>query len=163
MLRHRLWLPVVLVCGVSIGVWAAGAKIMSVQMKQSELRSSPSGLGSVVTTVKQGDALTVIEEKGMWTKVSLGDKVGWIPSSSLVKGTLKVKAGDKDAQVVASSDEMSLATKGFTSQVEADFKNQHKDIDFTWVDKMGQIKISAEAMRNFLKQGAVEPEKGAAK
>ena len=73
-----------------------------------------------------------------------------------------MKAGDADAKVAASGDEMSLATKGFNSQVEADFKNQHKDIDFTWVDKMGQIKISIDDMRSFLKQGKVEAEKGGA-
>ena len=160
---HRLVLPVVAVLCLTVGVWAAGARIMSGQVKQSELRSSPSGLGSVVAAVKLGDPLTVIEEKGAWTKVSFGDKTGWIPSTSLVKGTIKLRAGDKDARVAASGDEMSLATKGFTSQVEADFKSQHKDIDFTWVDKMGQIKVSTEEMRDFLRQGKVEVEKGGAK
>lgn len=162
MLRHRLWLSVVLVCGVSVGVWAAGAKIMSVQMKQSELRSSPSGLGSVVATVKQGDALTVVEEGEVWTKVSLGEKVGWIPTKSLVKGTLKVKAGDKDAQVAASSDEMSLATKGFTSDVESKFRQNNKDVDFTWVDKMEKFKVSLDEIRAFMKQGKLGVEKGGA-
>ena len=160
----RKLLPVVLLCLVAIGVWAASAGIMSVQVKQSELRASPSGLASVVASVKLGDPLTVIEEKGAWTKVSTqGGATGWIPSTSLVKGTMKVQAGGKDAQTGASSDEMSLATKGFNSQVEADFKNQHKDIDFSWVDKMIRIKVAAEEMRNFLKQGLVEAEKGGAK
>ena len=163
MSKHKLWASVVLFFCATLAVWAAG-KIMSVQVKQSELRASPSGLASVVASVKLGDRLTVIEEKGVWTQVSTeGGATGWIPSSSLVKGALKVKAGDADAKVAASGDEMSLATKGFNSQVEADFKNQHADIDFTWVDKMGQIKISIDDMRNFLKQGKVGEEGGQAK
>ena len=161
--KRKLVLPFVLLCLAALGVWAAGAAIMSVQVRQSEIRSSPSGLAGVVASVKLGDPLTVIEERGAWTKVSTaGGATGWIPTTSLVQGTIRVRSGGKDAQAGASSDEMSLATKGFTSQVEADFKNQHKDIDFTWVDKMIRIKIAAEEMRAFLKEGLVQPGKGGA-
>ncbi|MEW6078922.1 MAG: SH3 domain-containing protein [Thermodesulfobacteriota bacterium] len=162
--RYRVVILVTaLICFAAIGVWAAAAKIMSVQMKVSELRSSPSGLSSVVATVKMGDRMTVLEEKGAWTKVSTESGViGWIPSSSLIKGTVKVNAGGADAKVAASSDEMSLATKGFTSQVESDFKKQHKDIDFTWVDKMNEMKITTEEMKDFLEAGDVQVGKGGA-
>lgn len=163
-MKYRVVLiAVVLLCAVSIGVWAAAAKIMSVQMKVSELRSSPSGLGSVVATVKLGDRLTVLEEKGAWARVSSeGGAVGWIPTSSLTRGTVKISSGGADAKVAASGDEMSLATKGFTSQVEADFKKQNKDVDFTWVDKMSEIKVTTEEMKAFLEKGDVEAGKGGA-
>jgi uncharacterized protein YgiM (DUF1202 family) len=160
MSRHRVLPVLVLLCSVAVGVWAAGAKIMSVQVKQSELRASPSGLSSVVATLKEGDQLTVVEEKGAWTKVTFGDKTGWIPAASLVKGVLKVKAGGSDAKLAASGSEMATATKGFTSQVEADFKSKHSDIDFSWVEKMGQMKVTASDMQEFLKDGKVEAAKG---
>lgn len=163
MSRH-LWVVIalVLMCLAAAGVWAASAKIMSVQMKVSELRSSPSGLGSVVATVKLGDRLTVLEEKGAWVRVSTDQgKIGWIPVASLTRKKVKISSGGADAKVAASSDEMSLATKGFTSQVEADFKNQHKEIDFTWVDKMIGMKNTTQEMKAFLEQGGVKAEGGA--
>ena len=160
MLKRTLLLPVILLCGIAFGVWAAGAKVMSVQVKQSELRASPSGLAGVVATVKLGDPLTLIEEKGAWTRVSLGDKTGWIPTSSLVKGELKIKAGSKDAQLAASSDEMATATKGFNSDVESKFKQNDKDMDFTWVDRMEKFKVSLNEIRAFMKQGKLDIEKG---
>jgi uncharacterized protein YgiM (DUF1202 family) len=162
--RYRVAiLATALICFAAIGVWAAAAKIMSVQMKVSELRSSPSGLSTVVATAKMGDRLTVLEEKGAWTRVSTESGViGWIPASSLTKGTVKVSAGGADAKVAASDNEMSLATKGFTSQVEADFKKQHKDIDFTWVDKMIGMKTTTDEMKEFLEAGDVQVGKGGA-
>src|ERR1039458_10053092 len=127
MSRRRTLLCVALLCSVAVGVCMAGDKVMSVQVKQSDIRSSPSGLGSILAPVKLGDQLTVIEEGGVWTKVSTENgATGWIPSTSLVKGTIKVNAGGKDAQVAASSDEMSLATKGFNSDVESKFKQNNK-------------------------------------
>jgi uncharacterized protein YgiM (DUF1202 family) len=164
MLQHRVVIvATVLFCCAAIGVGAAAAKIMNVQMKVSELRSTPSGLGNVVATVKLGDRLTVLEEKGAWNRVATeGGAIGWIPASSLTKGTVKMSGGGADAKVAASNDEMSLATKGFTSQVEADFKKQNKDIDFAWVDKMIGMKTTTEEMKAFLEEGEVEAEKGGA-
>ena len=160
---HRALLSVVLFCFAAAGVWAAADRVMSVQVKQSDIRSSPSGLGSIVTPVKLGDQLTVIEERGVWTKVSTGSGVtGWIPSSSLVKGAMKLKAGDKDTQVAASSDEMSLATKGFNSDVESKFKQDNRDIDFTWVDRMQKFKVSLDEIRAFMKEGKLSAGKGGA-
>jgi len=163
MSRNRLLFALVLLCSAAVFVWAAGAKMMNVQVKQSELRSSPSGLGSVVATVRLGDSLTVIEEKGVWTKVSKDDKVGWIPTASLTKGTVKIDSGGKDAQASASSDEMALATKGFNSDIESKFKQNNKDIDFTWVNKMERFKVSLDEIRTFMKQGRLDAEKGGAK
>ena len=161
--RRASLLSAVLFCFGVMVMCAAGDTVMSVQVKQSDVRSSPSGLGSIVAAVKLGDQLTVIEERGVWTKVSTaGGTTGWIPSSSLVKGTIKINAGGKDAQVAASSDEMSLATKGFNSDVESKFKQENKNIDFTWVDRMQQFKVSLDDIRAFMKQGKLNVEKGGA-
>ena len=156
-------ITLVLVCCGSVGTRAARSGVMTVQMKTSELRTTPSGLGRVVTTVKLGDRLTVLEDQGCWSLVSTETGLtGWIPNSSLVRGKVDIGSGDRDARVAASDDEMSLATKGFTSQVEADFKNQHQDVDFTWVDKMIGMDVSTAEMLKFLEQGEVQAGKGGA-
>jgi len=164
MFNYRSGLIVIaLLCFVTMATWATAARTMSVQMKKSELRASPSGLGSVVATVKLGDRLTVLGTKGTWTRVSTAKgTTGWIPTSSLTRKKIKIKSGNTDARVAASSDEMSLATKGFTSQVESDFKNQNKEIDFKWVDKMIAMKVTTGEMKAFLKKGNVKAEDGGA-
>ncbi len=145
-----------------LGDFAFAARTLTVQMKTSELRCSPSGLSRVIATVSLGDRLTVLEEKGAWARVSTDrGTIGWIPAASLTRGKVKINSGGPDARLAASNDEMSLATKGFTSQVEADFKNQHQDIDFAWVDRMVGMNVTTEEMLAFLQKGGVGPGKGA--
>ena len=165
MSKHRMAIIVLfLLISAVVVVWAAASKTMSVQMKTSELRSTPSGLGSVVTGVKRGDRLTILEEKGDWTRVSTEKVIiGWIPTSSLTDRKIKIRAGGADARIAASSDEMSLATKGFTSEIEADFKKKNQDIDFTWVDKMIAMDVSTREMKSFLEKGGLKPGRGGAR
>lgn len=143
---------------LTANVFPAKPKMMSLQVRKGELRSSPAFLGRVVATVDYGDRLVLLEKKGAWRKVSnpKNNAVGWIHSSALTKKRIKLKAGEQDTEVAASSGELALAGKGFNSDVEAEFKTRNKDIDFTWVDKMGRIKVSPKEMRAFLKKGGVE-------
>ena len=147
------------------GFAVAAPATMSVQVKKGELRSSPSFLSAVVTTVAYGDRLTVEKSEGLWMYASPGGgrQAGWIHSSALTTKRIAMKAGDKDAALAASSGEMALAGKGFNSAVEAEFKNRNHGLDFTWVDRMEQMKASPSEMQEFLAKGAVAAGKGGAR
>ncbi len=143
----------------------AAEKKMSVQVKQGDLRAAPSFLSTVVGAVKYTDRLTVLAEQGGWAQVSSedGSAKGWIHTSALTPKKLVLRSGGGDAQVGASSSEQALATKGFNSQVESQFKSQNRDMDFASVDRMAGIKIAIDEIKAFLKKGGVEPGKGGAK
>lgn len=131
---------------------------MSVQVQSGQVRATPSFLGQVVATVKYGDRLDVVEQQNGWTKVRTpAGKEGWMHDSALTRKRVVMKAGAEDVQASASGEELALAGKGFNSDVEAEFKNQNKDIDFTWVDRMLKYKVTPEEMRAFLKEGEVTP------
>jgi uncharacterized protein YgiM (DUF1202 family) len=138
---------------------AAATTIMSVQVRKAEVRDTPSFLGRVVTSVSYGDKVTVQTHNGAWVQVSTPAQSGWIHESALTKKNVVMKTG-AGAQTTASSGEMALAGKGFNSDVEAQFKNNHKDIDFTWVDKMEKIKIPPSEIREFAKEGHLEIQGG---
>jgi SH3-like domain-containing protein len=102
-----------------------------------------------------------VEEQGEWNKVSApGGKTGWIHSSALTRKRIVMKAGAENVETAASGQELALANKGFNSDVEAQFKSQNKDLDFTWVDKMAKIKVTPEQAQAFLKAGDVAPKGG---
>lgn len=139
---------------------AASPAVMSVQVRKADIRETPSFLGKIVTTVAYGDKVTVQSENGAWMQVSSGGLSGWVHQSALTKKTIVMKSGE-GAQTSASSGEMALAGKGFNSDVEAQFKANHKEIDFTWVDKMEKIKIPSPAIREFAKEGQLSTQGGA--
>jgi len=135
---------------------AAAVKTMSIQVRKAEIRATPSFLGRVVSSLPYGNQVTVEEQNGPWMKVSAAGASGWIHSSALTTKTIVMQAG-AGAQTTASSGEMALAGKGFNADVEAQFKANHKDIDFKQVDRMEKIVISPAKIKAFVEAGGLAP------
>jgi len=147
----------------AVSAFAAGAATMSVQVKNGQIRGTPSFLGKVVAPLNYGDKVQVMETKNEWMNVTgPGGQSGWVHSSALTKKKIVMNAGSQDVQTGASGDELALASKGFNSDVEADFKSKNKDVDFTWVNRMEKYKVSPEEMQEFLKEGQVKSSEGGA-
>lgn len=159
MLTKR-WLLMLTGLGLSAAVaLAATATVMSVQVRKADIRETPSYLGKVVTSLAYGDKVTIQTANGAWYQVTAAGQAGWIHNSALTKKNIVMKSGE-GAQTTASSGEMALAGKGFNSDVEAQFKANHKDIDFTWVDKMERIKIPPAEIKAFAKEGHLDSQGG---
>lgn len=151
-----------LICLNGFSAFAAGQKMMSIQVKKGEIRSTPSFLGRIVARVSYGDRVNVREEKGPWVKVGLQGKSngGWIHASVLTSKKIVLNPGAADVQTSASSDELALAGKGFNKQVENEFKGKNPNINYAWIDKMEKFVVSQKRIKRFLKEGELSPEGG---
>jgi SH3-like domain-containing protein len=144
--------------------WAAAAPtMMSVQVNTTQIRVNPTYLGQMLATLAYGDRVEIIKPQGDWYQVrdAKSGKIGWVHKSALTTKQISMKAGDSTARTGASGEELALAGKGFNSDVEAEFKKKNQNIDFTWVDKMEEIKVSPKESEEFLQAGAVKPAGGA--
>jgi hypothetical protein len=142
--------------------FAVEQKMMSIQVKKGEIRSTPSFLGAIVARVSYGDRVYVREEKGQWVKVSMpGNKnEGWIHNSALTSKKIVFNAGAANVQTSASSDELALAGKGFSKQVENEFKEKNPNINYAWIDRMEKFVVSEKEIKQFLKEGKLSPKGG---
>ena len=141
---------------------AAHAAAMNVQVQSGQVRSTPSYLGAVVTTVSYGQSVEVVATQGAWHQVRTPDgKTGWMHDSALTTKRVSMQAGGAAARTGATGDEMALAGKGFNSDVEAQFKASHAGADFTWVDKMATFKVSAAEIQRFVQAGGLAQPGGA--
>ncbi len=139
--------------------WAAGDSKMSVQVREAQLRDKPSFLGKLLGTAEYGDRVDLQASQGDWLCVNLPDgRSGWMHNSALTAQKVVLRAGEEQARLSASSDELALAGKGFNSDVEAQFKKNHQNIDFSMVDKMEKIKITPSEKNAFLKAGNLIPQ-----
>jgi uncharacterized protein YgiM (DUF1202 family) len=147
----------------SLTVLAGDQKLMSVEVKEGQLRAKPSFLGKIVAMLSYGDRVAVLEEQAGWMRVSLerdSNVTGWIHTSALTKKTIELKAGSEVAQV--SDSEVVIAGKGFTSQVEQEFKLANQNLDYTWIDKMEkEFVVSQNKIQQFLTAGGLVSEGGA--
>ena len=142
--------------------FAVEQKMMSIQVKKGEIRSTPSFLGVIVARVSYGDRVYVREEKGSWVKVRMPGHTneGWIHASALTFKKIVFNAGAADVQTSASSDELALAGKGFSKQVENEFKEKNPKINYAWINRMEKFVVSEKQIKRFLKDGKLSPEGG---
>jgi hypothetical protein len=137
---------------------------MSVQVRQAEVRGTPSFLGAVVGALRYGDRVTVQTQSGAWLKVTGPGNAptGWVHDSALTRKTVVLAAGG-NASLGASSGEVALAGKGFNADVEAQFKARNKTVDFTWVDRMERFREPPAQLQAFARQGGLTPREGGAR
>lgn len=152
--------------------FAADQKLMSVQVKEGQLRAKSSFLGKIVVMLAYGDRVVVLEEQTDWMRVSLekdSNVNGWIHKSALTKQKIELKAGSGAGQV--SDSEVVIAGKGFNEQVEKEFKQKNPNLDYTWINKMWgndkqgitkteEFVVSQDSIQRFLKAGGLPTEGG---
>lgn len=140
---------------IAVASFAEKSKMMSVQVKSSEVRGKPSFLAKIVARLSYGDRVEMLESRGAWIRVGLvtDDKEGWMHSAALTKKTIILRPGAEDVNFAASSDEIALAGKGFNKQVEGEFRARNPDIDFTWIDRMERVQVTHGQMQLFLEEG----------
>jgi uncharacterized protein YgiM (DUF1202 family) len=136
--------------------FAAPPSQLSVNVKETQVRATPSYLGKVLGLLAYGDKVDVLETQKDWDKVSLASKnlVGWVNHSALTDKKVVIAAGSQAAGQNASSGEVALAGKGFSDQIETQYKQDGK-IDYTWVDRMGAMNPPSDDIAAFLSAGGL--------
>ena len=143
------------VLAMLLAFWAgsAFAASMSVQVRNCKVRATPSQLGAAVATVDYGAVVQAGAMQKGWYPVTTADgKTGWVHESALSKKPIAMRAGTSDAATGVSSDEVSLAGKGFNEQVEKKLRSEGK-LDYTWVDRMSAFNVAADEIAKFRAQG----------
>ncbi len=146
-------------------IFAADQKQMSVTVKETPVRATASFLGKILGTLKYADRVTVLEQPAgaSWMKVRGpdGKLQGWVSLSALQEKTIVLRSGSENVAQGASTGEVALAGKGFNESVENEYKAEGK-LDYTWVDRMGQIVVTPDQLAAFINQGGLaSPEGGA--
>jgi len=160
MIRYRSAIMcLVLLSLLFLGSIAWAQKVMSVQVKEGELRATPSYLAKIVARVSYGDRVTVLAEQGGWKKVATaGTKAqGWMHGTALTSSRIALKAGQANVGSSVSRDEIALAGKGFSEEVEAQYRKSHQNLDYAWINRMEAVKVSPEQMEDFIARGLLTP------
>lgn len=104
--------------------------------------------------VEYGDALVVENMSGKKLTVHLKDDEsisGTIAVGSVTKKKISKKTDG--SKIRTSSDELSLAGKGFSETAENAFKAENPDLDFSLIDKIEKITVSETDLDSFIKEG----------
>ena len=119
---------------------------MYVAVRSAELRSSSGFFGSTVGNLDLGDAVTVIQDNGKWMEIRAENALsGWIAATSLSPRRVTGETHSATAREIA------LAGKGFSRDVEAEYREN--GLDYSMVDAMENLIISKEELLQFINDG----------
>lgn len=137
-----------------IGAGSAEAQNVWVQIARSSLRSGPEHFAPTVASVSYGDRLTKVSATEDWIKASTASgKTGFIHVSAL-SGKEVVLSGRRASSNVADAADVVMAGKGFSKEVEAQYKLKGGGMRFDLVDQMERSgNVSSNELEQFVKSG----------
>jgi len=150
----RVLLVLLLGTGVALAAPKVGSSV-TIRVLSAKVMKSPKFIGPSAGTVSRGDQLTVKQVKGDWYLVE-GSYNGWIHKSNVTEGkvALSSKPGGSGGNV--NRDEVELAGRGFTPQVEQQYKDKNPNLDFSHVDNIEKTAVDPTELEAFVTEGGLK-------
>jgi hypothetical protein len=125
---------------------------MYVSVKSVPLKASTDFWATEQGTLVYGNQVTVLQEKGKWVEVRSAQPAltGWMSATGLT--SKRIISGSSTS---ASVSELALAGKGFSEEIEQEYKKAD-ELDYTLIDAMEAQQVSNQELRDFLTQGHLQ-------
>ena len=137
---------------------AAVAATITVLVQQTAVRKRPQFFAPAAATAKLGDSFEATGPDGGWYKTD----AGYIHESAVSSKKVHLSAGSTVAGgQSATAEEVTLAGKGFNSQVEKSYGAQNASANFAAVNVMERRSVPDSAVLEFLRKGGLLPQEGA--
>lgn len=130
---------------------------VTVRVLTAKVMKAAKFIGPSAATVSRGEQLKVVATQGDWFSVSgKFTGTGWIHRSSVENRAvaLSSKPGGTGSGT-ASSDEIELAGRGFTPQVESQYRQKNPNLDFAHVDGIEAIALDGSELQAFVNEGGL--------
>ena len=150
MLKKMSWFFVPGLCLVTSLVFAATVTVIT---QEGVIRKDKRFFAPLVIRVPYGSVIEQTAREGDWLRVSYQGKEGWIHVSAVQeqKFQLSSLAGGKAQE--ASRDEVALAGKGFTPEVEKAFRDKNPKMRYDLVNQVQSYKVDEQKIQTFLQTG----------
>jgi hypothetical protein len=150
----RVLFVLLLGTGVALAAPKVGSSV-TIRVMSAKVMKSPKFIGPAAGSVSRGDQLTVAEVKGDWYRVE-GSFSGWIHKSNVTEGKVQLSSTPGGAGGTVNRDEVELAGRGFTPQVEQQYKQQNPNLDFSHVDAIEKTTVDPAELEAFVKEGKLK-------
>jgi uncharacterized protein YraI len=137
-------------------------EVLKVAQPNQSLYPDPDFGSTPVGTVPEGAEVNVETQAGDWFKVEFQGKTGWLnrqafgrPQASTGFSLPGLLTGKPVKET--SSDEVALAGKGFTPEVENSYRSKHPEMNFAQVDKIESFTVAPAKLQTFITEGDLKP------
>src|SRR5512137_1035887 len=138
------------------------AEPVKVKVQKASLFSQPNFLSKPVATLQFGDQLEMEEVVKDWAKVKFGQQRGYIHQSALTsaKVDMKTMMFSSSSSSGTTQDEVALAGKGFTPEVEKNYGKAHPEMNYALVDEIERYSVDPNSLRSFIQRGGLKVSEG---
>jgi hypothetical protein len=152
------WIILVGLCLTASVAFAATVKVIT---QDAVIRKDKRFFAPALVRAPFGASLQEMGKEGDWFRVSYQGKEGWIHKSALEeqKFQLSSLAGGKAEE--ASRDEVALAGKGFTPEVEKAFREKNPKMRYDLVNQVQAYQVDDQRLQAFLRTGNLQEPGGA--
>jgi hypothetical protein len=147
-----------------LGLAAAGtgiAETLKVERPNMQLYQAPNFASPVLLPVPVGAEVTVLSRSGDWLQVSYQGKTGYMHQTAFPQtpppavGLPGLLTGGPVRET--RSDEVALAGKGFTPEVEAAYRQKNPGLNYAQVDLIESFRVDDRQLAAFIKEGGLTP------
>jgi hypothetical protein len=134
------------------------AEPVKVKVQKASLFSQPNFFSRTVATLQFGDQLEMEEAVKDWAKVKFGPQKGYVHQSALTSTRVDMKTMlfSSSSSSGASQDEVALAGKGFTPEVEKNYGKTHPEMNYALVDEIEHYSVDPNSLRSFIQRGGLK-------
>jgi hypothetical protein len=150
----RVLLLLLFGAGIAIAAPKIGSTV-TIRVMSAKVMKSPKFIGATSGSVSRGDQLVVKEVKGDWYRVE-GNTSGWIHKSHVTEGKVALSSTPGGATGNVNSNEVELAGRGFTPQVEQQYRQKNPNLDFKHVDAIEKTSIDPAELEAFVEEGKLQ-------
>jgi len=127
---------------------------VAIAIQNQKVYPMPAFYAAPAQPVAYGTIVTVTAAQADWFEVMVpGAADGWVHSTS-VTGAIQHSSGDASASGSVTTDEVMLAGRGFSEEVEEFYSQEHPELDFGPVDIMEASNlVTPEELYEFLTAG----------
>jgi hypothetical protein len=157
-MRGKCWLIAAGLLLVASVAMAASVKVIT---QQAVIRKDKRFFAPPVVAVPYGEVLNELAREGDWLRVQYRGNQGWIHVSAVQEQKVELSSLMKSKAKETSQDEVALAGKGFTPEVEKAFRAKNPQMKYDLVDRIEGYRVSMEEVQMFVRDGWLREPGGA--
>jgi hypothetical protein len=152
-MKGKIW---VLLLGLCLMTSAALAATVKVITQEAVIRKDKRFFSPAILRVPYGSVIQEVAREGDWLRVSYQGKQGWVHISAVreQKFSLSSLAGGQAQET--SQEEVALAGKGFTPEVEKAFRDKNPKMRYDLVNQVQSYKVDEQKLQAFLQAGSLK-------
>jgi len=157
-MKKKLLLIFLLLC---VAVSTAAAATYKVITQEAAIRKDKRFFAPMVVRIPYGEVIEELERQGDWLKVTYKGQTGWLHISAVQEQKFRLSSLAGERAQETSKEEVALAGKGFTPEVEKAFRGKNPKMRYDLVNQVQGDKISDAQLLEFIRAGNLKEPGGA--